>query len=247
MTIKMGDVFYSKSYGKFEVTEYMNARCVKILFYNTGGITTASAGNIRNGRVKDVLAKDVFGVGCIGSGEFKSRLPNNGSCTKEYSTWSSMLFRCYGNERDESTLRSYKDCIVCEDWHNFQNFAQWCQTQPEMLYKDSSLDKDIRVKGNRIYSPETCCFVPSYINTAVTGIKHQNSTGKAGVWKFKDSYVSEITLFGSKSNLGHFETLEAAEYIRNRLKEAYIGGLAEIFKDRISAEVYTKLKEWYYD
>ena len=36
-------------------------------------------------------------------------------------------------------------------------------------YKEGySLDKDILVKGNKIYSPETCCFVPQDVNILFT-------------------------------------------------------------------------------
>lgn len=242
--LKTGDRLSSLSYGTFTIEEYVNANVVVIKFDATGYVTKASAGNIRNGRVRDNTAKTVYGVGCFGDGEFRARHPNNGPCTKEYGTWNSMIFRCYGEGRDESTYRNYHDCFVCDEWLNFQNFAAWCQTQPEMLCKDSSLDKDIRVKGNKIYSPSTCCFVPQYINSAVTGIKHQNSSGRAGVWKFKDSYVSEITMFGAKSQLGSFDNLEDAYKIQKVVKEAYISGLADIFRKSLNEEVYMKLKEW---
>jgi hypothetical protein len=242
--LEVGDRLLSKSYGYFIVEKIVSSNEVFVRFENTGGISKAAAGNVRNGLVRDNFARTVYGVGYFGDGNFRARHPNNGPCTKEYGTWSSMLFRCYSKDRDASTLRNYGDCTVCDEWHNFQNFAKWCQTQPEMLYPDSSLDKDIRVKGNRVYSPETCCFVPQYINTAITGIKHQNSTGKAGVWKYKESYVSEITVFSTKAALGSFDNKEDAEYMYRQVKQTYIRALAEVFKSRISTEVYEKLKGW---
>lgn len=242
--LKVGQRFKSKSYGYFTIHEYVGAYGVYAKFEDTGYVSKTSAGNIRKGLVRDNLAKTVRGVGCFGVGPFKSRHPNNGPCTKEYGTWSSMIFRCYADSRDESVFRNYSDCSVCEEWHNFQNFAEWCQTQPEMLFEDSSIDKDIKVKGNKIYSPETCCFVPQYINTDVTGMKHQNSSGKAGVWKCKDSYISEITMFGAKSNLGNFSSLDDANHVHNRVKEAYISALADIFRVKINPNIYAKLKAW---
>lgn len=240
----VGQRLPSKSYGYFIVQEVVSATEVYVKFENSGGVSRAAAGNLKNGLVRDNLAKTVYGVGCLGEGLFKSRHPNNGPCTKEYGTWSSMMFRCYGDKRDVTTTRNYGDCSVVDVWHNFQNFATWCQSQPTMLCEDSTLDKDIRVKGNKVYSPDTCCFVPAYINVAVTGIKHQNSSGKAGVWKFKDSYVSEITMFSVDNSLGVFSSLEHANYVRCRMKEAYIGALADVFRDRLDADVYSKLKFW---
>lgn len=242
--LQAGQRFNSKAYGSFVVTKYVSAGEVHIQFDETGGTSKAAAGNIRNGHVRDNLARTVFKVGYLGNGNFKSRRPNNRGCTKEYGTWSAMLFRCYGENRDEATYRNYSDCSVCQEWHNFQTFAEWCQAQPEMLFEDSSLDKDIRVKGNKVYSPDTCCFVPQYINTAVTGMKHQNSSGLAGVWSMKDSYVAEVTMFGSKTNLGSFASAEDANHIHSKVKEAYISALADIFKSKISEEVFSKLKLW---
>lgn len=242
--IEVGQKLPSKNYGEFEVVKYVTANEIYVKFMRTGYVSKVCASNIRKGLVRDNLAKTVHGVGCFGDGPYKARLPNNGPCTKQYATWNGMMFRCYGDSRNEAILRNYGDCTVCEDWHNFQNFAAWCDTQPEMNFASSSIDKDIRSKGNRVYSPTTCCFVPQYINTAITGIKHQNMTGKAGVWKFKDSYISEVTLFGAKANLGVFPTAEQASYVRDKIKAAYISALADAFKNEISEEVYKILKRW---
>jgi hypothetical protein len=158
-----------------------------------------------------------------------------------------MMFRCYGDNRDEGTLRNYGDCSVYEEWHNFQNFAEWCQTQKGMNFLDSQLDKDIKLKGNRTYSPDNCCFVPGHINSAITGFKHLNSSGSAGVWKFKDSYIAEVTTFSTKQHLGTFDNLDDAEYVYKRVKSTYISALADVYKDRLAEDVYLKLKGWQCD
>ena len=72
---------------------------------------------------------------------------------------------------------SYKGVEVCEEWYNFQNFAEWCETQKFLNAKDVKgksyqLDKDILVKGNKIYSPDTCCFVPPEINSLFINAKY---------------------------------------------------------------------------
>jgi hypothetical protein len=54
---------------------------------------------------------------------------------------------------------------VCNEWHNFQNFAEWfCKNYCDASMDKWQLDKDIIVPGNRVYSPETCCFVPNAVN-----------------------------------------------------------------------------------
>ena len=71
-----------------------------------------------------------------------------------------MLIRCY-NKKDLEKNPTYKNTTVCIEWCNFQNFAQWFEKN---YIDDWALDKDILVKGNKVYSPETCCFVPREIN-----------------------------------------------------------------------------------
>ena len=100
----------------------------------------------------------IYGIGFIGVGNYKSR--NKTGHTKAYNAWAAMLQRCYDSKLH---LRNptYKECSVIEEWYNFQNFAGWF----EKNYIDGyQLDKDLLIKGNKIYSPETCCFVPKEIN-----------------------------------------------------------------------------------
>lgn len=243
--VEVGTIYSSNSHGDCIVIEYKSAFEVYVKFLNSGSVSKVAAGNLRKGLVRDFLGKTVFGVGYFGVGPHLARYPGRGgACTKEYNTWNSMMMRCYGSNRDASMLRNYGDCIVCDEWHNYQTFADWCQTQPEMLCEGSSLDKDILVKGNREYSPENCCFVPSAINTAVTSAKHTNTTGSAGVWNQNGSFVAEITLCGEGFAIGSFDTLDKAAYMRKSIKEAYIRGLAYVHKDKMSAKAYEQLKDW---
>ena len=69
--INIGDKFKSRSYGEFTVSDYINSKDVIITFDKTGYTYSASAGNIRNGLVKDNLAKSVYGVGYFGFSYWK--------------------------------------------------------------------------------------------------------------------------------------------------------------------------------
>lgn len=40
-------------------------------------------------------------------------------------------------------------------------FRDWALAQD---WEGNQLDKDILVSGNKVYGPETCCFVPRYLN-----------------------------------------------------------------------------------
>jgi hypothetical protein len=60
---------------------------------------------------------------------------------------------------------TYQDVFVCEEWHNFQVFAKWFyENYYKILGEIMNLDKDIIKKGNKIYGPEYCAFVPQTIN-----------------------------------------------------------------------------------
>lgn len=143
----------SNNFGELEVVEYVDALNVRVKFLATGYETIALADMIRRGGVKDRLAPSVCGVGYVGEGRFKPSI--DGKQTKIYSTWSSMITRCY-NKNNQTRQPTYIGCSVCEEWHNFQNFAKWMN---EMDYEGKQLDKDIKIKGNKVYSPNTCMFV----------------------------------------------------------------------------------------
>lgn len=102
----------------------------------------------------------------IGEGNYK--VSDNTIVNLNYSTWLSMLKRCY-NIEFQFKHSSYIGCSVHEDWHNFQNFAKWYDENYYSIGNERiALDKDILVKGNKIYSPETCIFVPHNINNLFT-------------------------------------------------------------------------------
>jgi len=74
-----------------------------------------------------------------------------------YSTWVSMLKRCYSKIYQEKN-RAYIECAVFNEWLVFSVFKSWME---EQNWKENELDKDILFNGNKIYSPETCIFVYS--------------------------------------------------------------------------------------
>lgn len=71
-------------------------------------------------------------------------------------------------DKDAGQYRSYQDVLVSSEFANFQKFAEWCISQPGHDKKGWHLDKDLLSKPNdRMYSPETCCFLPAAINIAL--------------------------------------------------------------------------------
>ncbi|ENN9981096.1 hypothetical protein ACAS46_002755 [Vibrio vulnificus] len=82
-----------------------------------------------------------------------------------YWKWHNVLYRCY-SEHNQATKPSYRDVTVCDEWLTFSNFRDWCIEQEKEVGDISKLDldKDLLGKGSKIYSPDTCCFLPKKVN-----------------------------------------------------------------------------------
>lgn len=154
MKNRVGEVWKSKKGENFTIIEYFGWDNCTIQFEDNTVLYNICYSNIKQKRVKNPNYKSVFGVGYIGQGDYI--FDSRSKCAK---TWRSMLDRCYSNNHT-----TYKDCIVSSEWHNYQNFAKWWEENhnPNIM-KSWHLDKDI-INNTRIYSPETCCFVPIQIN-----------------------------------------------------------------------------------
>jgi hypothetical protein len=177
LLVKPGEVYESNGYGQFKVIEYNGARDVVIMFIATGAKYNVEASNIKSGAIKDYLMPIVFGVGFLGCGRHSSR--SNGVDTKCYKAWYGMMTRCYSESYHE-TRPNYVGCSVSPEWHNFQNFADWYHENIPKDGKPYQLDKDIKIDGNKIYSPSACMFVSLSDNNVKAQAKHYNLTSPAG-------------------------------------------------------------------
>lgn len=151
--MQVGTIHKTNNSGFIVVVEYKSAKNVVVEFIKTKSIKKTRAEHIRDGLVKDQHYPSVHGFGFVGCGDYEP--VKNGVISKAYSTWASMLQRCY-DEKYHAKKPTYKNCTVCEEWHNYQNFAAWFDVN---YIEGFQLDKDIKVDGNRVYSPGTCLFV----------------------------------------------------------------------------------------
>ena len=90
---------------------------------------------------------------------------------KVYALWFDMLRRCYDAQQlKRSKGRTYADCTVCEGWFYLSRFYTDIQKLPGYSEWTTngkmSIDKDLLSRGSKTYSPQTCCFIPSSVNTA---------------------------------------------------------------------------------
>lgn len=220
-----------------------------IIRFNTGCIVSAHIDCVVSGYVKDPLFPKVFGVGYIGIGNYKSRDKFNdmkSKITQEYRAWSNMLERCYNKNPTNNMNRQawYENVFVDEEWHNFQNFAEWYVAKRKVFSSYNmdrvDLDKDIlAIPGKpKKYSPKTCCLIPTEINRALIRIDKE----EAGLLKRKLSYSVVID---NKIIAKNILSKEEATKIYKKEKQNRIAILADKYKYVLEKEVYYKLCNWF--
>jgi hypothetical protein len=142
---------------------------------------------------------------------------------------------------------SYNDVVICDDWIKFSNFKEWFDKN----YVDGyEIDKDILVQGNKVYSPDTCCFVPRRINTLLLNKQRTNTSGYIGVNYKDNAYVATGFIDNKKKHIGCFKTPEEAsaayikaksEYAKKVVNEYYDNGMiSEQIRDAIIKRDWSK-------
>lgn len=236
-----GNIFETKDGKQFIITEYVNKDEVYVKFLATGFETKTIASCVRKREIKDPMSPTVLGVGITGL----CNIRENGNLIPEYVYWRSMLQRiCYGKYKDDRL--SYKGCSVSDNFRYFPNFKEWCTKQVGFGNKGWHLDKDILIKGNKEYSPETCCFVPPEVNTLILNRKASRGDNPIGVHfnKTQNKYQANCQVNGKLAFLGYYKTSEEAFNAYKKAKEAYIKEVAEEWRDSIDPRVYEALTNW---
>lgn len=149
--------------GKIEIVEYFNRNQVKIRFIPSGYETQCKSQTIREGRVKDRLSPTVLGVAMIGDGPYRNTIDYK--TTPAYKCWIGMIYRCYHRKTRAYPRYGGRGVYVCDEWLNFQNFAKWHEENKPKSDGSWQLDKDIKIDGNTVYSPDTCIFATHIENT----------------------------------------------------------------------------------
>lgn len=219
---------------KIKVVEYIDSRNIKIQF-ECGTTLKVLSTNLSQGTIKNPMHKSVYGVGYLGIGKYKTKV--NGKLVKVYQIWANMLQRCY-DDKMYKKHPTYIDCSVAEDWHNYQNFCTWFYDN----YKEGcDLDKDILVKGNKVYSSSTCSFVPTEINNLLILRGNDRGGYLIGVHKRGNKFISQLSVKGKKLHLGVFGTELEAFQSYKITKENYIKDLADKWRDELNPIIYNSL------
>ncbi len=169
-----------------------------------------------------------------------------------YSTWTSMLERCY-SDKEQIRYPTYIGCSIVEEWKTFSVFKSWMEQQD---WQGKQLDKDLLVHSNKVYGPEHCVFVSGQVNSFMV-----ESTATRGEWpigvhwdkgkkKFQANCRNPFTK--KKEHLGLFTCPNEAHRAWLKRKQELAIALAALqtdprvakaLIDRYDAEVYNPLHE----
>lgn len=159
-----------------------------------------------------------------------------------YKRWYDMHYRCYSNKLHER-YPTYIGCSVCEEWHDFSKFMDWYKVNfYEIEGQKIDLDKDILCKGNKVYCPEYCIFVPHEINTMF--VNGKNNRGEYPVGVSWDSSKNRFRAHVRGKKLGRFIKVELAFEAYKTEKEIQIKELARKYKESIPDSLYQAMVNW---
>ena len=237
-----------------KIIEYRNSNDIDIEFlddfhYKVYG-TRYRYFNI--GNIKNPYYPTVCGIGITG---IKYPVRIDGKPTKEYNTWHHMIQRCFDKKFKEKNL-TYKNATCCKEWLLFENFYEWLHSQGNFESWNNgnscnwALDKDILVKNNKIYSPETCCLVPSNVNTLF--VRQDNQRGNLPIGVCKDKNTQKYTsicmnpITGKPEWLGRHDTPLKSFYKYKSYKENIIKQVAidEYTKGNITKQCYEEMMNY---
>jgi hypothetical protein len=232
------------------ISEYRNTSDIDVYFpEHNCNVYHKSYYNFKIGNINSPFDRILCGIGYHGIGKYERYNKFNEKCTKMYITWTSMIFRCY-NIKHLEKYPTYIGCTVCEEWHNFQNFAEWYnENYYEIPNEMMHLDKDILSKGNKIYSPKTCVFVPQSINLLFVKANKNRGDMPIGVSYNKDSnkYQAEYRYKNNKIYLGKYNNKYDAFNVYKKYKESYIKEIAKEYKNKIPSNLYQAMINYIVD
>ena len=167
----------------------------------------------------------VSGYG-INDSDYQTKIIINGKRVEcpVYRKWHSMLNRCY-SDKYQARYPTYIGATVCKDWMTFSVFKDWMEKQD---WQGKELDKDIIVAGNRMYSPDTCCFVPRALNLLLTDRGATRGDYPQGVSfdKWHEQYKAYCSYEGKQKHLGYHSAVEGASTVYRKYKHALVRKIA---------------------
>lgn len=232
---RLGEELINNQGCLMKIIKYNSNRDIFVAFQDEyKAIVHAAYPEFKKGAIKNPYYPSVYSVGIVG---VKYPTSINYKNTNEYNAWVNMLRRCFDEELKEYNP-TYKDVTCCKEWLLYENFYDWVHSQDNFdkwYYGDKwNVDKDILVKNNKVYSPETCCLVPQNVNKLF--IKQTTNRGNLpiGVNKETNKFYARChnPLINKRERLKLCLTPEEAFLTYKQYKENLIKQIAQIEFDR---------------
>lgn len=234
--------FFCKDHGYFEATPCDLIREKRVGCRQCGMESSRSrmiGTSFYTGKVKSQY-KLVCGVGVR-----DDHISSDRKITKTGRIWHGILERCYSKNKKDK-FKSYADCSVSEDWLTYSNFKRDVESMVGYDEDGWHLDKDILFKGNRVYSKDTCCFVPQHINARFKR-PSKNTTGLPSGVQIRNSgktlnYISTCCDINCKKvYLGRFENIDEAKNAYAQAQHHVILEMVDLYKDKLDNRVIEAL------
>ena len=179
INIDFNKIYSTKEYGEFKIIDnlgYINNDSrlwVKIKY-----LTTGYERNVRydalyanNLNTQDPCYPKIYNVAYIGENVGARNVYKT-----DYDRWIKMISRCYNKNDKDYKNYGGKGITVCDRWLNFSNYFYDIKLLPGYHFKQIypkiyQLDKDYLQqnipKEKRVYSPETCVWLPINVNSKI--------------------------------------------------------------------------------
>jgi len=194
-------------------------------------ISEKNYGNIKAGKIRYPYHKSIFSIGYIGVGSY-----NYINFKKAYNVWVAMIQRCH--EKKRLKIRpDYIEVEISKEWYNFQIFAEWFEKH---YIEGWQIDKDLLSGSKKMYSKDTCCFLPPELNVFLQKKQKNNTSGKLGVFwnKKRKKWASSIGL----KHLGFFNNIEDAAVAYRKAKKEKLLMLIEKYSNKLEQRALKALK-----
>lgn len=251
---RLREIKYNNQGYLMKIVEYNKATDIVVEFQDEHKAKVHSKyWNYQNGGIENPFHKSVYGVGVVGNENL------GGVNRKEYKAWDRMLERCY-SEKLLNRRPTYENVTCCDEWLYYPNFYKWLHSQENydkwFNSENWAIDKDILIKGNKIYSSDTCCLVPRRVNTLFTKTDAKRGKYPIGVYLKKERktniYCAHVSKFNEKTNkkytehIGYYATPEEAFQSYKKVKESYIKQVAqeEYDKGNITKQCYEAMMNY---
>lgn len=222
--LKVGMILESRT-GPVQIIEYIDKRSIKIKFLISGTEIWVMAKSIHEDTLVDYSRPTVHGVGIVGYGKYTVKGDSKETC-KAYRTWAGVLQRTH-SEYFLKSNPSYIGTTVHPEMIYYQDFAEWCHSQVGFSEeKNSCLDKDLLIFGNKEYSFSNCVFLPNEINVAICFKRVGSNKEKFLPPGVHPTANGRYKALHSDKSLGTFTNIDEAFDVYCEEKDRHIANMA---------------------